>query len=200
MSQGMETSKASAPQAVVIGTSAGGSEVLMTLFAGLPGDFPLPIIVVQHVHPHQDDSFAAWYGRSTALGVTAAQDKERVQPGTVYFAPPDYHLLVERDGSLALSVDERVNWSRPSIDVMFESAAYAWCAGVVGVILTGANGDGAMGLRRIRDLGGLTLAQDPATAEHPTMPQAAIDAGAVAELLSVEGILQRLLAIARTSS
>lgn len=111
----------------------------------------------------------------------------------MYTAPANYHMLVERDGSIGLSVDERVNLSRPSIDVLFESAALAWGEAVVAVILSGANADGAEGMRAVKAAGGFTIAQDPASAEHPVMPQTAIDAGAVDEVLRVEEI-GRLLA------
>ena len=127
-------------------------------------------------------------GRSSALAVKDAEDKEEVRPGYAYFAPPNYHLLEERNGSLALSVDGKVNWSRPSIDVLFESAVYAFAPALIGVILTGASSDGARGIRLIKEHGGLTIAQDPVTAAHPEMPQAAIDTGSVDKVLTLKEI------------
>ena len=116
-----------------------------------------------------------------------------MQGGRAYVAPPDYHLLIERDETISLSIDEKVNYSRPSIDVLFENATYAWSAGLIGVVLTGANADGARGLRVIKERGGLTVVRDPATAEHPVMPQAAIDATEVDHVLPLEEIGKLLL-------
>ncbi|MBW1811739.1 MAG: chemotaxis protein CheB [Deltaproteobacteria bacterium] len=175
-------------KAVVVGVSAGGLTTLTELFSLLPGNFSLPMLVVQHLHPEQVESMSDTLARSCALTVKDAVDKEEVRPGCVYFAPPNYHLLVERGGSLALSMDDKVNWARPSIDVLFESAVYAWAPALVGVILTGANNDGAQGLRQIKEHGGLTIAQDPKTAEYPEMPLAAIDTGAVDMVLTIEKI------------
>jgi two-component system chemotaxis response regulator CheB len=175
-------------RAVVIGVSAGGSEALSGLFSHLPGGFPLPMIVVQHVHPTQDGSWFGHFNAKCTLKVKEAGDKESIRPGHIYFAPPGYHLLVERDETFALSVDDKVNYARPSIDVLFESAAYVWSPDLIGIILTGANHDGARGLCLIREYGGLTIAQDPASAEHPVMPQAAIDAGGVGRILSLDEI------------
>lgn len=152
----------------------------------------MPILLVQHLHPLDDDGFAGHLAGLTGLKVIIANDKQAIEPGCVYVAPANYHMLAERGGSIALSIDERVNWSRPSIDVLFESAALAWEGAVVGVILTGANSDGAKGMRAIKEAGGLTIAQDPASAGTPVMPQAAIDAGAVAEVLGAEDIGLRL--------
>jgi len=121
------------------------------------------------------------------LVIREASDKDELQPGCVYIAPPDYHLLVER-GTVALSTEEAVRYSRPSIDVMFESAADAYGERLVGVILTGANDDGALGLKRIRDGGGVAVVQDPATAERREMPEAAIAAVASAKVLPLEEI------------
>jgi two-component system chemotaxis response regulator CheB len=163
-------------------------EALSELFSYLPGGFPLPIIVVQHLHPTGEGYLYDYLNDRCALTVKEAGDKESIRPGHIYFAPPDYHLLVERDETLALSIDEKVNYARPSIDVLFESAAHVWSSDLIGVILTGVNHDGARGLRLIREYGGLTIAQDPATAEYPVMPQAAIDAGGVDRILPLDEI------------
>ena len=181
------------PSAIVIGGSAGGVEALTLILSALPGDFALPVLLVQHLHPADDGALAGHLGRECALPVIEPCDKERVERGHVYAAPANYHMLVERDGAISLSVDERVNWSRPSIDVLFESAARAWGKAVIAVILSGASADGAAGMRAIKAAGGLTMAQDPATAETPVMPQAAIDAGAANEVLQAEEIGRRLI-------
>lgn len=180
-------------KAVVIGASSGGVEALGLIFAALPKDFALPVLLVQHLHHTDGGRFAAHLGRIARLPVVEPCDKEPIERGKIYAAPADYHMLAERDGTISLSVDERVNWSRPSIDVLFESAALAWGPGVAAVILSGSNADGARGMRAVRQAGGLTIAQDPAGADSPVMPQAAIDAGAVMEVLRA-GEIGRFLA------
>jgi two-component system chemotaxis response regulator CheB len=179
--------------AVVMGASAGGLDALGTVLAHLTAGFALPVIIAQHVHPVQSGYLAQCLDVNCPLPVREAEDKSNIDAGIVYVAPPNYHLLVEDEGTLALSVDERVQYSRPSIDVLFESAADIWGCRAIGVLLTGANRDGAAGLRRIRDCGGLTIAQDPATAEQPAMPQAAIDVDAAHSVLALAEI-GRLLA------
>jgi len=168
--------KSTAFRAVVIGASAGGLNALAALLSDLPQDFPLPVLVVQHLLPGSGGYLAESLSQKCAMAVKEAEEKEKLRPGCVYLAPPDYHLLVERDEALSLSIDEKVHYSRPSIDVLFESAAYAWSSKVIGVILTGASADGAKGLALIKARGGMAIVQDPATAEQPIMPQAAIDA------------------------
>lgn len=161
---------------VTIGSSWGGLGALKTLLGALPGDFPLPIAIAQHRSAEsRDRGLASYYDSRCELAVTTIEDKEPIEPGRVYFAPPDYHLMVER-GFFELSVDDRVQFSRPSADVLFESAVDAYGAGVIGVVLTGANADGADGLACIKENGGFSIVQDPATAEKPDMPRAAIDA------------------------
>lgn len=187
-------------KAIVIGGSAGGVEALETILPALPENFGLPVLVVQHLHPSDDGSFARHLARATRLPVVEPCDKERIEPGRIYAAPANYHMLVERDGTISLSVDKRVNWSRPSIDVLFESAARAWREAVIAVILSGANADGTEGMRAVKSAGGLTIAQDPAGAGNPVMPRAAIDAGAVAEVLGMEEIGRRLVEIGMRSA
>lgn len=179
--------------AIVIGGSAGGLAVLDRILPELPGDFPLPILVIQHLPPSDDGSFARYLARTTRLPVVEPCDKERIEGGHLYAAPANYHMLVERTGTIGLSVDEKVNWSRPSIDVLFESAARVWGPALIAVILSGASVDGATGLCAIKAAGGRTIAQDPASAQSPLMPRAAIDAGAVDEVLTPECIAERLL-------
>jgi len=180
-------------KAVVIGGSAGGIKALAAILSALPKDFALPVLAVQHLHSSDDGTFASHVASLTRLLVVEPCDKARIEPGRLYTAPANYHMLVERDFSISLSVEERVNWSRPSIDVLFESAALAWGEAVVAVILSGANPDGAKGIRVVKKAGGLTIAQDPADAESRVMPQAAIDTGAVDKVLRDEEI-GRLLA------
>lgn len=182
--------------AVVLGASAGGLVALAAVLERLPGDYPLPLLAVIHRAPAEAGSMADYFAARCRLRLEEPCSGETALPGRVYLAPPDYHLLVERDGTLSLSVDEKVNFSRPSIDVLFESAAAAWGPGLIGVLLTGANCDGAAGLLAIRRAGGLTLVQDPKTAENPFMPQAAIEAGAAEKVLPLDAIGPALNALA----
>ena len=179
-------------KAVVIGVSAGGLDVLGRLLPLIPASFPLPVIVVQHLHPLQDRSFLEILGRSCALVVREAEEKEKALPGVVYFAPPNYHLMLESDATFSLSVDEKVNYSRPSMDVLFETAAEAFGPGLIGIILTGAGRDGAVGLRRIKENGGTTIVQDPATAQFPIMPMAAMEETKVDHVMNIEEIARFL--------
>lgn len=180
---------------VVIGTSAGGREALEKILSELPANYPAPILIVQHLHPDDGGGFARSLGRKIPLSVVSPCDKQKIDPGNVYIAPADYHMLVERTGNIALSVEEKVKWSRPSIDVLFESAAWAGEEGVVAILLTGSNDDGVKGMLAVRAFGGITIAQDPATAEHPVMPQAAIDAEAAQKVLDLEAISEFLAVI-----
>jgi len=184
---------------VVVGTSWGGLRALETILRGLPKSFDIPVVVVQHRRSGSDDTLARILSDETELCVAEAEDKELIQAGHVYVAPADYHLLIEsttfagprtRIGrpSLALAVDAPVAHSRPSIDVLFESAADAVGRRLIGIILTGANADGAEGLMCIRDAGGMTIAQDPKSSESPTMPRAAIARGGVVLVLGLEEI------------
>jgi len=173
---------------VVVGASAGGMVALGKLFSMLPRTFPLSIIAVQHLHPSEGGYLPVFLARKCALPVKEVEDKMPVLKGHVYIAPANYHLLVEMDESFSLSIDARVNYSRPSIDVLFESAARVWGADLIGIILTGANQDGTNGLRKIKECGGMTMAQDPETAETPFMPSAAIDAGVVDRVMTLEKI------------
>ncbi len=179
--------------AIVIGTSAGGMVALITLLAPLPEGFSIPIIIVQHVHPTQDDFMIENLNSKCSLTVKEANGCELIHPNHVYLAPPNYHLLIERDKTFSLSVDEKVNYSRPSINVLFESAVDAYTSGLVGIILTGANEDGAMGLKLIKENRGLAIVQDPDTAEYPFMPRAAIDMVKVDHILPLEGITDLLI-------
>jgi len=161
-------------QAIVVGTSAGGLVTLKKMLPAFPANFPCPILVVQHISPQSDSYFVKMLDDLSNLKVKEANDKEKIVAGTVYFAPPDYHLLVENDHSLTLSVEDKVNYSRPSIDVLFETAAEAYHHQLIGIVLTGANADGASGLLKIKQYGGFTMVQDPNEAENPVMPEKAM--------------------------
>ncbi|MFB7880981.1 chemotaxis protein CheB [Brevundimonas diminuta] len=179
-------------RAVAIGASAGGVQALLALLPTLPADFPWPIFIVLHVPADRSNVLAPLFEAKCRVEVKEAEDKETARPGVVYFAPSDYHLLVESNGDLALSSDEAVNYSRPSIDVLFESAADAYGAGLTGVILTGANEDGAVGLSAVGAAGGVALVEEPAVAYAQAMPQAARNACAAAVALPLEGIAEHL--------
>jgi two-component system chemotaxis response regulator CheB len=163
-------------QAIVIGASAGGISALRQVLAAFPAGFPLPVLIGQHLHPLQDSPVILFQSLACGLAIKEADEKEPVRPGWAYFAPPNYHLLVEKDHTLSLSVDAKVNYTRPSIDVLFESAADAYGWQLIGVILTGANQDGAQGLRLIQARGGLVMVQEPESAEAAFMPRAALQA------------------------
>lgn len=202
------------PEAVVIGGSAGGIEALNVLLPMLPAAFRPALIVVLHLRPDTPSLLPRLFSLRCALPVCEAEDKMPVRHGHLYLAPPDYHLLVERDsphggiyvGShvgnhgreraegvhFALSVDPPERFSRPSIDVLFESAAHAWREALLGILLSGANDDGARGLETIRHCGGRTWVQAPDTASAETMPAEAIARGAVDEVLTLEAIGSRL--------
>lgn len=179
-------------RAVAIGASAGGVQALLALLPTLPADFPWPIFIVLHVPADRGNVLAPLFGARCLLEVKEAEDKETARPGVVYFAPSDYHLLVESNGDMALSSDEAVNYSRPSIDVLFESAADAYGAGLTGVILTGANEDGAAGLSAVAAAGGVALVEEPAAAYAQAMPRAARNACTAAVALPLEGIAEHL--------
>lgn len=180
-------------EAVVIGSSAGGIQALTKVLTALPGEFPLPIIVVQHVHPHSDNYLAQILDAKCSLTVKQADEKEIITAGHVYIAPPNYHLLIEDDHSFSLSLEGPVNFSRPAIDVLFESAIDAYRNKLIGIILTGANQDGSQGIRKIKQKGGYTIVQDPATAEADAMPKAAIATTTIDKVLPLAQIGSYLL-------
>jgi two-component system chemotaxis response regulator CheB len=181
---------------VVIGASWGGLDALTRVLTALPEGFPAAVAIVQH-RDENESPLAALLDHRTVLPAREANDKERIEPGVLFVAPPNYHLLVE-SGAFALSTDERVQFSRPSIDVLFESAADEFHERVIGVVLTGANADGALGLARIKARGGTTIVQDPATARRPEMPQAALAACTPDAVLAVEDIADRLIELCCT--
>jgi two-component system chemotaxis response regulator CheB len=157
----------------VVGGSAGSIDALAVVLPSLPAAFPVPVVIVVHLPPGHPSLLPQVFASRCALPVTEPEDKQPVGPG-IWFAPSDYHLLVERDHTFSLSIDAPVRWSRPSIDVLFHSAAEAYGRELGAVVLSGANEDGAAGAAAIHRAGGLVLVQDPATAEAPEMPRAAI--------------------------
>jgi two-component system, chemotaxis family, protein-glutamate methylesterase/glutaminase len=188
-------------RAIVIGTSAGGIEASVHILGKLPVTFALPIILVQHLHKDQDVvALVQLYNDRIPVQVKEAEEKEQIQPGHIYLAPPDYHLLIERDETFSLSVDEKVNYSRPSIDVLFESAADVYGPSLIGVLMTGANHDGALGLQRIKQYGGMTLVEDPATAKFPEMPKSALACTEVDYVLSLDALEKVLFTLAADCS
>jgi two-component system chemotaxis response regulator CheB len=179
-------------EAIAIGGSAGGFDALTVLLEALPTPFLPAILVVLHIPPDRPSHLVSLFGARCRLPVREALDKEAIEPGTVYVAPPDYHLLVESDGFLALSGDAPVAFSRPSIDVMFESAALAYGERVLGIVLSGANDDGAAGLAAIRAAGGRAWVQDPEEAMASAMPAAAVRRGSPELVLPIRDLAERL--------
>lgn len=160
---------------VVIGASAGGVEVLGKILPSLKADSGFAVCLVLHMPPTGPNLIPEIFRENCGFRIKEAESSESIVPGTLYVAPPDYHMSIESDFSVSLSNEEAVNFSRPSIDVLFESSAFAYKSSVVGILLTGSNQDGAMGLKKINELGGLTVTEDPATANFPQMPQSAIE-------------------------
>ncbi len=175
-------------EAVAIGVSAGGMKALSALLPKLPEEPPYAVIIVQHIREGSDSYLANHLNQISAIRVKEADEKEPIRPGTVYVAPAGYHLLVEEDRTFSLSVDPLVNYARPSIDVLFESAADVFEERLVGIVLTGASSDGSKGLALIKAGGGITLVQDPTTAEYPVMPLAAIQASKADRILTLPEI------------
>ncbi|BAZ17482.1 hypothetical protein NIES4071_93620 [Calothrix sp. NIES-4071] len=177
---------------VVIGTSMGGLQALSTIFSSLPKNLPIAIAIVQHRHTFSDGELIHVLQQHTLLPVIEAEDKTPIINGNIYIAPANYHLLVE-PGYFALSTEAPVCYARPSISVLFETAADAYLERLIGIILTGANHDGAQGLAKIKNYGGLTIVQEPSTAMTPTMPKAAIAAVPDTKILPLTEIVPFLL-------
>ena len=177
-----------AVDAIVIGASSGGVEALSVLLPSLPARLRLPVFVVLHLPPDRPSRLADIFSRKCAVPVREAEDKLPVEAGTVYFAPPDYHLLLDVGPTLALSADEAVNYSRPSIDVLFESARDIYGHRLLAMLLTGASHDGAAGIHAIRFAGGCAVVQRPDTAQAPLMPESALKRGPVDFVLTLEEI------------
>lgn len=182
-------------EAIVMGVSAGAVEALTKLLPTLRPGFRLPIAIVVHVPADRRSAMAELFRAKCALDVREAEDKEALTPGTIYFAPPDYHLLVEADRTFSLSCDAPVLFSRPSIDVLFESAADAFGPRLIGIVLTGANADGARGLKAIIDAGGQGIVQTPSSAFASAMPEAALGISPSAISMTLEAIAAYLAQI-----
>ncbi|WP_420234459.1 chemotaxis protein CheB [Pseudomonas sp. ABY48] len=179
-------------EAIVVGASAGGVDALLRVFGHLRKGFGVPILVVLHLPDERDSPLARVFGHRLAVPVEEARDKQDIVPGTLYVATPGYHLSVEADRSLSLSLEEPVHHSRPSIDVLFESAADVYGQKLLAVVLTGANNDGAFGLAKVRALGGITVVQHPGEAQVSTMPEAALALHEPDHILTLQGIGQLL--------
>lgn len=182
-------------EAITIGVSAGGFNALKKILPELPASFSIPIAIVQHIEEKSDAYLPEYLNDVSAITVKEAEDKEEIRPGIAYLAPAGYHLLIEPDRSFSLSVDEKVNYCRPAIDLLFESAADVFGKNLIGIVLTGANADGARGLKIIKESGGLTIVENPRTAESPYMPQSAIDRTPVDHIVNLENIAPLLIQI-----
>jgi two-component system chemotaxis response regulator CheB len=182
-------------KAIVAGASAGGLFAISYLIERLPQNYPVPIIIVQHRVKDQRDLLEEVLQNKSRIKIKQADEKEKIEPNIVYIAPPDYHLLIESDETFSLSADDPVRFARPSIDVLFESAAKVFMNTLVGIILTGANSDGAAGIVAVKKYGGLTIAQDPAEAKFPFMPTAAIETNEVKYTWKLSEIQNFLLKI-----
>jgi len=179
-------------RAVAIGASAGAVQALLAILPALPPSFSLPVLVVVHVPPDRTNVLVPLFQSKCRITVKEAEDKEPIEKGVIYFAPSDYHMLVETDGRLALSTDEPVNYSRPSIDVLFESAADFYGDALAGVILTGANHDGAAGLGAVFEVGGAAIVENPGEAYASAMPNAALETTPSATIMNHDQIASYL--------
>lgn len=178
---------------IVVGASTGGFEALNMILGGLKGALSTTIVICQHIDKSARLNYRMIFKDLSGFHLYEVEDKQRIVRGNIYFAPPGYHLYIESDGYFGLSLDAPVHWSRPSIDVLFESAAQAYSRNVIGLLLTGANSDGVQGIREIKRLGGVTIAQDPLTALAPTMPKMAIETGCVDHVVKVQDIAALLV-------
>ena len=179
-------------KAIVIGGSAGSFQVITRILANLPDNFPLPIIMCLHRLKHVRNGFVEALSIKSIKPVMEPYDKETIKKGNVYLAPANYHLSIELGNTFALATDEMVNNSRPSIDIMLETAAYVYKNKLIGILLSGANRDGALGMKRIKDRGGLTVVQDPAECMIDTMPTSAMKLTEIDHVLSVDGLVKFL--------
>ena len=173
---------------IIIGASAGGLSALEELLGIIKDYIHVPIVIVQHISPDSGDSLLKIIKKISTIEVVEPIDKERIESDHVYLAPPDYHLLVERDKTFSLYMGPKENFCRPSIDLLFETVAEAFLERTVGIVLTGANNDGTKGIESIKDFSGLTIAQSPLEAQVPIMPQNAIDSGSIDYTLTINEI------------
>lgn len=184
-------------EVVVMGASAGGIAAVKSIILNINNALPHPLVIVQHIPKNYPDDLGHVYEqilnfKKSNVNVRKVEDKMPLEENTIYFAPPDYHLLIEKEKTFSLSQDECVQFSRPSIDVLFESASRSLKSKVLGILLTGANNDGAQGLRSIQEAGGFTIVQDPLTAEMDIMPRAALDIMTPNKVLNLEDIAKYL--------
>ena len=196
MSGSLDTARAAHGELVVIGASAGGVDALGFILPELPAGLPVPIAIVTHLPPDRPSLLAEIFQAKCQVVIKEAEEGEPLEAGVVYFAAPDYHLLIESDHSVSLSVDDPVLFSRPSIDVLFESAAIAYGDRAVGILLSGANDDGARGLEAIQRGGGMTVVQDPQQAQVRYMPEQALAQGKIDEVLTLSQIADLLRSLA----
>jgi two-component system chemotaxis response regulator CheB len=183
---------------VALASSAGGIRALTTVLSGLPENFPVPVVAVQHLDPSHRTVLADLLSARTSLDVRLAESGNELRPGAVWLAPPDRHLEIGPDGRLQLTGTARLNFSRPSADRLFISAAEVFGSRLVACVLTGAGRDGAAGVRAVKAAGGTVLVQDPTEAEFRSMPEAAVATGAVDEKLPLDGIAKRLMELVET--
>ena len=182
-------------EAIVIGVSSGGMNAMKIIFSLLPKEFSIPIIIVQHVGSRSENMWIKFLKDKSNIELKEADEKEKIEKGKIYIAPANYHLLIERNKTFTLTIDERVNYARPSIDVLFETAAEAYKNELIGIVLTGSNNDGTKGIQRIKECGGLTIVQDPDTAESYYMPASAIASFLPDHILPLEKIVKLLIEI-----
>ncbi len=187
-------------EAVVIGTSAGGIDALTRVLPSLPPTTPVPILIVVHIPRERPSLLTEIFRHKCTMRVEEAVDKADIKPGRIYFAPPDYHMLIDRGPQIALSVDDVIQFSRPSIDVLFESAADVYGKNLLGILLTGGNEDGASGLAYIAKCGGTTVLQDPAEAAASAMPEGALKLMTPTHLMRLDEIAALLMTIADTTT
>jgi two-component system chemotaxis response regulator CheB len=189
MSTDPKPDPSAAPYSIVaIASSAGGISALRQVLGALPDRFPVPVVVVQHLDPRHETIIAEVLGRRTALTAKLAVEGERAEPGTVYIAPPDRHLLVGPEGVLSLTSSELVHFLRPSADLLFESVAASFGSRVLACVLTGTGHDGTMGATAIKSQGGTVIAEDPERAEFKGMPESVVASGSVDFVLPLEEI------------
>ncbi|MBN2595821.1 MAG: chemotaxis protein CheB [Marinifilaceae bacterium] len=184
-------------RAVVIGTSYGGLEALKAIIPHLPKDLSLAVIVVLHIGDNKNDSFIQYLNKQSKVKIKEAEEKEKIKVGTVYFAPPNYHILIENDSTIALSADPKINHSRPSIDVLFESAAWHFKNQLIGILLTGLNQDGALGIKEIKKYGGITIVENPKTAIAAIMPASAIKIMKPNYILNLDQISKKIIELSK---
>lgn len=180
-------------RAVVMGASAGGYQAFQLILPLLPANFPVPVFIVQHVSPDSESFYIRHLNELSKVKVLECEDKMMAKPGHVYFAPPNYHMLADENDLLSLSLEERVNFARPSIDVLFETATCSFAPDLIGVLLTGANSDGAKGLKNIALQGGVTIVQDPGDAQVESMPAAALRIFKPSYVLKLDEIVPKIL-------